>query len=123
MALINSLCTMLMTSPFHRDNYARFILTVIIQFYQRCSDRFQALVATEERQLLGPDTRVALAAQWAQNPEMITCLSQLLDCPVHTSELLLQTRTVFLTTFHSPKRISSGVSSAAGSVKWRRACS
>ena len=123
MALINSLCTMLMTSPFHRDNYARFILTVIIQFYQRCSDRFQALVATEERQLLGPDTRVALAAQWAQNPEMITCLSQLLDCPVRKSELLLHTMTVFLTTAYSSKQISSGGSSAAGSVKWRRACS
>ncbi|VDB99571.1 unnamed protein product [Peniophora sp. CBMAI 1063] len=98
MALINSLCTMLMTSPFHRDNYARFILTVIIQFYQRCSDRFQSLVATGESQLLGPDARVALAAQWAQNPEMITCLSQLLDCPpqadVKRRELCRQERDV-----------------------------
>ncbi|KAF8973579.1 exocyst complex component sec8 [Flammula alnicola] len=43
MALINSLCAMLNTSPFHRENYSRLILGVVIQFYQRCSDRFQML--------------------------------------------------------------------------------
>jgi exocyst complex component 4 len=95
MALVNSLCTMLVTSPFHRDNYARLILTVIIQFYQRCSDRFQSLVATEESQeLLGGDARIALAAQWAQNPDLTLCLSQLLDTPVrNTSHVMAKTYT------------------------------
>ena len=66
---------MLRTTPFHRENYARLILTVIIQFYQRCSDRFQALIASHPS--VDQDTGVAIAAQWAQNPEVIACLSDL----------------------------------------------
>ncbi|TFK56605.1 Sec8 exocyst complex component-specific domain-containing protein [Heliocybe sulcata] len=78
MALINSLCTMLRTTPFHRENYARLILTVIIQFYQRCSDRFQDLIS-----LRGPsnETRIAMAAQWAQRSELVPCLSELMVVP------------------------------------------
>lgn len=75
MALINSLCAMLQTSPFHRENYSRLILGVVIQFYQRCSDRFQTLTST------GPvgsiDAQVALAAQWAQRSELQPPLSEL----------------------------------------------
>jgi exocyst complex component 4 len=66
---------MLRTTPFHRENYARLILTVIIQFYQRCSDRFQALIASHPS--VDDDTGIAIAAQWAQNPEVIACLSDL----------------------------------------------
>lgn len=77
MALINSLCVMLRTTPFHRENYARLILTVIIQFYQRCSDRFQALIASPSHPSVDQDTGVAIAAQWAQNPDVIACLSDL----------------------------------------------
>ncbi|KZT30767.1 hypothetical protein NEOLEDRAFT_1159877 [Neolentinus lepideus HHB14362 ss-1] len=78
MALVNSLCTMLRTTPFHRENYARLILTVIIQFYQRCSDRFQDLIS-----LRGPsnESRIALAAQWAQRSELAPCLSELMVVP------------------------------------------
>jgi len=79
LALINSLSVMLINSPFQRDNYARFILTIIIQFYQRCSDRYQALVVTSDT--VDPSTKIALAAQWVQNPDLTTCLSQLLDTP------------------------------------------
>ncbi|KAH8991923.1 Sec8 exocyst complex component-specific domain-containing protein [Lactarius akahatsu] len=75
MALINSLCVMLRTTPFHRENYARLILTVIIQFYQRCSDRFQALITSHPS--VDHGTGIAIAAQWAQNPEVIACLSEL----------------------------------------------
>lgn len=75
MALINSLCVMLRTTPFHRENYARLILAVIIQFYQRCSDRLQALIASHPS--VDHDTGVAIAAQWAQNPEVIARLSDL----------------------------------------------
>lgn len=90
MALINSLCAMLATSPFHRENYARLILGVVIQFYQRCSDRFQALIvaggadaqdssaggagAHEARER---DGRVALGAQWAQRTEVQACLAEM----------------------------------------------
>ncbi|SJL05584.1 uncharacterized protein ARMOST_08941 [Armillaria ostoyae] len=78
MALINSLCAMLQTTPFHRENYARLILGVIIQFYQRCSDRFQDLVSipAEEPQAA---PHVALAVQWAQRSESSPCLRELLS--------------------------------------------
>ncbi|TFY68131.1 hypothetical protein EVG20_g3687 [Dentipellis fragilis] len=80
MALINSLCAMLRATPFHRDNYARLILTVVIQFYQRCSDRYQALVtAGNTTGELDPDATLALSAQWAQNPELTSCLADLFN--------------------------------------------
>jgi exocyst complex component 4 len=75
MALINSLCVMLRTTPFHRENYARLVLTVIIQFYQRCSDRFQSLITSQTSS--DQDPRLALGAQWAQIPDIAACLSDL----------------------------------------------
>jgi exocyst complex component 4 len=71
MALVNSLCAMLQTSPFHRESYSRLMLGVIIQFYQRCSDRFQVLTTSEN----GSD--IALAAQWAQRSELQPPLTEL----------------------------------------------
>lgn len=89
MALINSLCAMLQTSPFHRENYSRLILGVVIQFYQRCSDRFQTLTST------GPvgsiDAQVALAAQWAQRPELQPPLTELRKLSVSVWCALLHT--------------------------------
>ncbi|KAK0208187.1 exocyst complex component sec8 [Desarmillaria ectypa] len=81
MALINSLCAMLQTTPFHRENYSRLILGVIIQFYQRCSDRFQDLVSTPAEDLQAAP-HVALAVQWAQRSESSPCLRELLSTPV-----------------------------------------
>ena len=75
MALINSLCVMLRTTPFHRENYGRLILSVIIQFYQRCSDRFYSLVSKEITTLGEP--QLALAAQWAQRAELSSILLKL----------------------------------------------
>ncbi|KAI0720009.1 Sec8 exocyst complex component-specific domain-containing protein [Cerioporus squamosus] len=78
-ALINSLCAMLRTTPFHRENYSRLILTVIGKFYQRCSDRFSHLVAVKaDSQVADEDGQIALAAQWAQKPELGPCLTELL---------------------------------------------
>ncbi|KAH7055486.1 Sec8 exocyst complex component-specific domain-containing protein [Auriculariales sp. MPI-PUGE-AT-0066] len=66
MALTNSLCVMLRSTPFHRENYARLILGIVISFYQRCSERFHDLVS--------PDNMTNL---WAQRPEVAACLSAL----------------------------------------------
>ena len=78
MALINSLCSMLRTTPFHRENYSRLILTVIGKFYQRCSDRFSHLVSVKTDLSSGDDDNsIALAAQWAQRPELGPCLTEL----------------------------------------------
>ncbi|KAF4573092.1 hypothetical protein EYR36_007602 [Pleurotus pulmonarius] len=80
MALINSLCTMLQTSPFHRENYTRLILGVIIQFYQRCSDRFQDLVSVAPPTEMQLEPKLSLAAQWAQRSELAPCLNDLVQC-------------------------------------------
>jgi len=65
MALINSICIMLKSTPVHRENYSRLILGVIIQFYQRCSHRFQDLVSLKHSGEPEDTPRLALAAQWA----------------------------------------------------------
>ncbi|KAF9015552.1 exocyst complex component sec8 [Cyathus striatus] len=76
LALVNSLCTMLCSSPFHRESYTRLILAVVIQFYQRCSDRFQSL--TSNKSLApGLEPKLALAGHWIQRSELNTCLTEL----------------------------------------------
>lgn len=87
MALINSLCAMLRTTPFHRESYSRLILTVIVQFYQRCSDRFQSLVSLQSAEDEASGPRVALAAQWAQRSELIPCLTELLTAALDDKAL------------------------------------
>ncbi|KAJ4485935.1 Sec8 exocyst complex component-specific domain-containing protein [Lentinula aciculospora] len=80
MALINSLCAMLQMTPFHRESYSRLILGVVIQFYQRCSDKFQDLVSSSASDDL-LQAQVALAAQWAQRTELMPCLTGLQNTP------------------------------------------
>ncbi|KIJ21922.1 hypothetical protein PAXINDRAFT_124220 [Paxillus involutus ATCC 200175] len=89
MALINSLCAMLRTTPFHRENYSRLIVGVIIQFYQRCNDRFQTLVSSGEVEAPSPPS---LAAQWAQKSELSPCLLELFvtEDPVIKQQLCRQ---------------------------------
>ena len=65
MVLINSLYDALQTSPFHKEKYSRLILTVQIEFYQRCSTRFQQLILIGEQKPAGADPKVALVADWA----------------------------------------------------------
>lgn len=54
------------------------MLTVIVQFYQRCSDRFQDLVSLKNRQDPESPPKIALAAQWAQKIELVPCLNEIL---------------------------------------------
>ncbi|KAG1749817.1 Sec8 exocyst complex component-specific domain-containing protein [Suillus paluster] len=82
MALINSLCAMLRTTPFHRENYSRLIVGVIIQFYQRCSDKFQDLVSSTTNIISDSSSLpLVLAAQWAQKSELNPCLAELFATP------------------------------------------
>ena len=67
---------MLRTSPFHQENYSRLILTVVVEFYQRCSTRFQELILTGQK-AIDADPKVALAADWAQRPDLHPCLSEI----------------------------------------------
>lgn len=47
MSLIHHLCVMLQTTPFHRENYSRLIVGVIVQYYQQCSARFKGELSAE----------------------------------------------------------------------------
>lgn len=69
------------TTPFHRDNYSRLILGVVIQFYQRCSDRFRELVSTKDG-ASADEAHIAVAARWAQKLEVAACVSALYAIPV-----------------------------------------
>lgn len=69
--LIDSLYSMLRTTPFHRESYSRLIVMTVIQYYQKCSERFRELVSQEGG--------VALSASWAQKSEMVTCLAEMRD--------------------------------------------
>jgi exocyst complex component 4 len=85
LGLVNSLCVMLRSSPFHQEAYARLILGVLIQFYQRCFDRFQNLVVVQagsRKALPAP----VLAAQWAQRGEIAPDLADLLAALVRRVE-------------------------------------
>lgn len=83
MALINSLCAMLGTSPFHRENYSRLILGVIIQFYQRCSDRYQSLISTPPA-ATEQEPQLALGAQWAHRYELQAYFSEMQEKVSHS---------------------------------------
>ena len=73
MALVNSTYDVLRKSPFH-NNHSWLILTVMVEFYQRCSTRFQELILTGEQKPTEADPKVALAADWAPRPDWHPCL-------------------------------------------------
>ncbi|KZV93778.1 hypothetical protein EXIGLDRAFT_612626 [Exidia glandulosa HHB12029] len=87
MALTNSLCIMMRATPFHRENYARLILGVIIQFYQRCSERFRDLVSPDDLSVMSEE-HLALSFQWAQRPEVSACLSALDSVEPNSPEMV-----------------------------------
>ncbi|KIO33872.1 hypothetical protein M407DRAFT_65131 [Tulasnella calospora MUT 4182] len=76
-SLINSLCAMHRSTPFHTENYSRLILDIIIRFYQRCYDRFVDLVTVSSKSSEGPEANLAMSARWGQKPEVTACLSGL----------------------------------------------
>lgn len=41
MVLIDSLCEMCQSTPFHREKYGRLIVSVISQYLQKCTDRYK----------------------------------------------------------------------------------
>ncbi|KAG9049709.1 hypothetical protein FS837_009354 [Tulasnella sp. UAMH 9824] len=79
-SLINSLCAMHRSTPFHTENYSRLILDIIIRFYQRCYDRFVDLVTVSSKSSEGPEANLAMSARWGQKPEVTACLSGLFAC-------------------------------------------
>lgn len=96
LVLIDSLYAMLRTTPFHRESYSLLIIQTIVQYYQRCHDRYRDLTTQEvapvpPRATTRPsvDTGAAapqpsaisstvLSAMWAQRPEISACLSEVI---------------------------------------------
>ncbi|CAO1630595.1 unnamed protein product [Sympodiomycopsis kandeliae] len=87
--LIDSLYSMLRTTPFHRESYSRLIIQTIVQYYAKCHERYKDLVVVvadhghsssdqHGSTSNGSSTRM-LSAQWAQNPQLADILSELLD--------------------------------------------
>ncbi|KZS95766.1 hypothetical protein SISNIDRAFT_385220, partial [Sistotremastrum niveocremeum HHB9708] len=77
LALINSLTSLLLTTPFHREDYSRLILGVVAQFYSRVSDFFRDVVERDGSHSVGGLS--ALGAQWAHDEAVFECLSSLLN--------------------------------------------
>ena len=66
---------MLQNAPFHQEHYARLILMVVDQYYQRCNDRLQSFTKLRDSNADKPtDLR---PAAWAQRQEMISVLNTL----------------------------------------------
>ncbi|WFD48571.1 Xaa-Pro aminopeptidase [Malassezia furfur] len=74
-ALVDSLYTMLQAAPVNRASYARLILVVFVEYYERCNERFKQLVSEDmdaaATHAVGPYVR---AAVWAQRPELYRVL-------------------------------------------------
>ncbi|KWU43286.1 hypothetical protein RHOSPDRAFT_26426 [Rhodotorula sp. JG-1b] len=82
--LISSLCSMLRSTPFHRENYSQLIVGVTHQFYQCCLERFRDLAGSES-----PESSTVRSAQdlqlgslrtaaaWVDSPELHACLAEL----------------------------------------------
>jgi exocyst complex component 4 len=87
MVLIDSLCEMLRSTPFHREDYSRLIISVIMQLFQRCNDRFRDLTSRDagdgsQVQVNGANSGLKSSAEWAQKPEVYELLSELYQVPV-----------------------------------------
>ncbi|PWN54385.1 hypothetical protein IE53DRAFT_323094 [Violaceomyces palustris] len=76
--LIDSLYSMLRATPFHRESYSRLIISTIVQYYQRCNERFRDLTNTDvSSDGTSGSVRLMLSAEWAQRPEINACLVEL----------------------------------------------
>lgn len=97
--LISNLCQMLRTTPFHRENYSRLIVSVVTQFYQRCNIAFGgastlhmaptssacsrsvpkcADFVARSAPRPGLDDQSSISAVWAQRAELVASLDALL---------------------------------------------
>lgn len=83
--LIDSLYAMLRTTPFHQESYSLLIIQTIVQYYQRCYDRYRDLIlqdtsASDSSPITGSSSNeIRLSAMWAQRPEISNCLVEMLD--------------------------------------------
>lgn len=66
MALVLTLCKMMASAPFRKDDYSRLVINLIVRYYQRCSSRYRDIVA---RSIDNSD--LPLSATWAQREDVL----------------------------------------------------
>lgn len=90
--LIDSLYSMLRTTPFHRERYSRLIIQTIVQYYGRCHDRFKELVsspaASEMDSGNSSGNALMLSAIWAQHGPLSSVLAELKEAPATSKQEL-----------------------------------
>ncbi|OAV94393.1 hypothetical protein PTTG_03089 [Puccinia triticina 1-1 BBBD Race 1] len=82
-ALIECLVGLLQSTSFHQEKYGRLMISIVVQYYQKCLERFKELVVRESTETAAtidetnPHANLKLAADWAQKPEIIKHLNLL----------------------------------------------
>lgn len=90
-ALIDGIYSILAATPFHRVSISRLIVQLIVQYYQRCHERYTSLVSLSASDASSASEGLHTCAAWAQRPEILLCLSELaqgLEEPIRRQELL-----------------------------------
>ena len=88
---------MMKAIPSHRDNYAKIVLGIIIQFYQQCSDRVQRLTMMDVPDESAPQPVLPLV--WAQNADLALCLSKMKESVVRCLHFLLSFEVIVIKLF------------------------
>ncbi|PLW42165.1 hypothetical protein PCANC_08604 [Puccinia coronata f. sp. avenae] len=82
-ALIECLGNLVQSTSFHQEKYGRLMISIVVQYYQKCHERFKELVVRESAETASiadeanPHANLKLAADWAQRPDMIVHLTKL----------------------------------------------
>jgi len=127
-ALIESLGNLVQSTSFHQEKFGRLMISVVVQYYQKCHERFKELVVRESLETTpiadeaNPHVNLKLAADWAQNPDMIKHFTRLKPSSHDTAsvekifrklrkteERYLSSRTALVTTdlIRSPKKVAA----------------
>ncbi|KAI9612289.1 hypothetical protein KEM48_004305 [Puccinia striiformis f. sp. tritici PST-130] len=82
-ALIECLGSLLQSTSFHQEKFGRLMISIVVQYYQKCHERFKELVVRESTETntivdeSNPHANLKLAADWAQKPDIIKSLQEL----------------------------------------------
>ncbi|KAG9307493.1 hypothetical protein G9A89_017323 [Geosiphon pyriformis] len=79
MKLVESLCAMLRTMTFHKEEYSRMIISVLTQYYVKCFEQYQAVVSKgssneEENERTGNAQKTS--AMWVQQDQISEIFTQ-----------------------------------------------
>ncbi|CAG8528432.1 3435_t:CDS:10 [Paraglomus brasilianum] len=78
MMLIESLCSMLRTMSFHKDEYGRMIVRILTKYYVNCFEQYQAIVSKNSLKDDSSDSRnqQKISATWVQQDQLADVFAQ-----------------------------------------------